>query len=284
MIDCDVFLTNENTLNNLISKNLVITAPMLLSEGLYSNFWHGWTEDYYYMRTDGYKPILYREQVGCFQVPMVHSCVLIDLRTKESDRLTYQPEKLTEYSVPHDDIITLAVSANKSGMPMHICNDLNYGYITVPLEQDEPLQNDYQHLVNTKLEVLNEEGPLPVSPLLAGFTFKPEKDMLGFDKVFMINLLRRPERRKRMLACFEEVGLNVTVFDAVDGKYVWRVWVYFSLGTYFYTFCRNLSKSILQEIDFLPEYVDPYHKRPMTFGEIGCFLSHYYIWKEVNPS
>lgn len=218
MIDCDVFLTNPNTLQDLISKNTAIIAPMLVSVGLYSNFWHGWTEDYYYLRTDGYKPILYREETGCFQVPMVHSCVLINLNTPDSDYLTYRPENVAQYGGPHDDIITFAISANKSSIPMYVCNEVNYGYITVPLEQDEPLENDYQHLVNTKLEVLSEGKPLYVNTVLEKFTVKPEKDTLGFDKIYMINLLRRPERRERMLACFDELGLNVTVFNAVDGK------------------------------------------------------------------
>ncbi|KAL1456412.1 hypothetical protein WDU94_001143 [Cyamophila willieti] len=31
----------------------------------------------------------------------------------------------------------------------------------------------------------------------------------------------------------------------------------------------------------LPGYADPYHKRPMKKGEIGCFLSHYKIWNDV---
>jgi GR25 family glycosyltransferase involved in LPS biosynthesis len=34
----------------------------------------------------------------------------------------------------------------------------------------------------------------------------------------MINLVRRPERRKRMKMCFDELGLLVTIVDAVDGK------------------------------------------------------------------
>lgn len=218
MIDCDVFLTNPNTLHGLISKKAAIVAPMLVSVGLYSNFWHGWTDDYYYMRTEGYKPILYREETGCFHVPMVHSCVLINLKTVDSDRLTYRPEKVAQYGGPHDDIITFAISADKSGIPMYVCNDANYGYITVPLEQDEPLENDHQHLINTKLEVLSEGEPLYANEVLTKFTVKPEKDTLGFDRIYMINLLRRPERRKRMLACFEELGLNATVFNAVDGK------------------------------------------------------------------
>ncbi|XP_025835147.1 glycosyltransferase 25 family member-like isoform X2 [Agrilus planipennis] len=77
----------------------------------------------------------------------------------------------------------------------------------------------------------------------------------------MINLLRRPERRKRMMRCFDELGLEVEILDAVDG--------------------RHLSDDVLEEIKFLPGYADPYHKRPMTLGEIGCFLSHYNIWEEA---
>lgn len=34
-------------------------------------------------------------------------------------------------------------------------------------------------------------------------------------------------------------------------------------------------------ITLFPDYKDPYHKRPMTLGEVGCFLSHYNIWKRI---
>lgn len=39
MIDADVFLTNPATLKDLVGKELEIVAPMLISDGLYSNFW-----------------------------------------------------------------------------------------------------------------------------------------------------------------------------------------------------------------------------------------------------
>ncbi|KAK9732200.1 Glycosyltransferase family 25 (LPS biosynthesis protein) [Popillia japonica] len=42
-----------------------------------------------------------------------------------------------------------------------------------------------------------------------------------------------------------------------------------------------LNETALKHIKFLPNYADPYHKRAMTMGEIGCFLSHYNIWKEI---
>ncbi|KAG8296484.1 hypothetical protein J6590_056043 [Homalodisca vitripennis] len=50
-LDSDVFVTNPRTLHQLISKNHVVTAPMLRSDGLYSNFWCGMTDEFYYLRT-----------------------------------------------------------------------------------------------------------------------------------------------------------------------------------------------------------------------------------------
>ncbi|XP_050499113.1 glycosyltransferase 25 family member [Diabrotica virgifera virgifera] len=261
-LDCDVFLTNPDTLNYLVSKNYTIVAPMLRAEGLYSNFWHGMTDDYYYQRTEEYTPVLRRENQGCFTVPMVHSCVLIDLRRRESEYLTYVPSKIDKFDGPNDDIIAFAISANRSAITLNICNELKFGYIMVPLEQNDQLSVDYEQMTNMKLDVLNEINELYVNDLLKKFVRElPRKDTLGFDKIFMINLLRRPERRKRMKHCFDELGLEVDILDAVDGK--------------------ALNESFLEEIKFMPEFSDPYHKRPMKLGEIGCFMSHLNIWKEI---
>ena len=49
--------------------------------------------------------------------------------------------------------------------------------------------------------------------------------------------------------------------------------------------CRramNISEINAMGIHMLPGYSDPYHGRPLTKGELGCFLSHYKIWKEVR--
>lgn len=162
-IDCDVFFTNMNIVDMLVSKQLPVVAPMLKSDGLYSNFWAGMTEDYYYLRTDEYKPVLNRENIGCFQMPMVHSCVLVDLRKTLSDNLTFVPEKVKNYDGPHDDIITFALSANRSGVPLHVCNDEVYGYVTVPLEQNDVIELDKQLLTNIKMEVLADQEPLPLN-------------------------------------------------------------------------------------------------------------------------
>lgn len=65
-----------------------------------------------------------------------------------------------------------------------------------------------------------ENPALPVSDFLADFVSYSTPDTMGFDDVFMINLVRRPERRKRMIDCFKELGIQATLVNAVDGRYV----------------------------------------------------------------
>ena len=154
MLDADVFLTNPATLSLLISKNETVVAPMVKSDGMYSNFWAGMTPDFYYVRTDRYTPIYNRETIGCHVVPMVHSVLLIDLRKSSSDSLTYNFDNLENYKGPKDDIITFALGANMSGINLHVCNDQIYGYLMVPLESQDSLENDLQQLTNLKLEIL----------------------------------------------------------------------------------------------------------------------------------
>ncbi|XP_071446637.1 glycosyltransferase 25 family member [Hetaerina americana] len=217
-LDCDTFLINNQTLRNLMSKQLTVVAPMLKSDGMYANFWCGMTDDYYYQRTDEYKPILNRERKGCFDVPMVHSSVLIDLRHEASLSLSFKPQNLAGYDGPNDDIIVFAQSVKASGTTLNVCNDEVYGYIMVPLEEQNDIEHDYDQLTNLKMEIMVDQPPLPVSPLLQEFVPRKPKDKMGVDEVYMINLLRRPERRERMNNCFEELGLMATPLDAVDGR------------------------------------------------------------------
>lgn len=115
MLDADVFLTSPDTLIHLIEKNKTAVAPLLKSDGLYSNFWAGMNSNYYYERTERYKPLLDKEEIGCFDVPMIHTAVLLDLNRVKSDALTYKRENIENYDGPKDDIITFAIGAKKSG-------------------------------------------------------------------------------------------------------------------------------------------------------------------------
>lgn len=236
---------------------------MLQSDGLYSNYWCGMSKDYYYERTDEYSTILEREKVGAFPVPMVHSAILIDLNHEESDQLTFERDKISNYDGPLDDIIIFAISAQSSHIPMHVDNSEAFGYIMAPLDPDEDISKDVQQLTNTKLLIINEFSEIPILEYMKKFISFPEADKLSLSKVFMINLWRRIERRVKMENNFRELGLDVEHFPAVDGK--------------------QMDEDYLDEMEikFLPGYMDPYSKRPMTMGEIGCFLSHFFIWERI---
>ena len=96
-------------------------------------------ETFYYKRTDDYKKILHRKQIGCFQVPMIHTAVLINMRMTESDILTYLPDNVDNYPGPQDDIIVFALSATLQSLSLHICNDNYYGVVSLPLEDGQTL-------------------------------------------------------------------------------------------------------------------------------------------------
>ncbi|XP_022122338.2 glycosyltransferase 25 family member [Pieris rapae] len=263
MLDADVLLSEPLTLKLLINKDLAITAPMLISDGAYSNFWCGMDEFYYYKRTEEYRPILKRKEIGCFKVPMVHSAVLINLKSKDSDLLTYVPRNIKDYDGPEDDIIAFAVGARKNGIPMHICNEHIYGFVPVPLEKDND-DDDKEEMLNVKMEALGNEVYLPLDKNLAKYVHYPKTTELNCTQIFMINLERRKKRRDLMNASFVELGIVSKWFKAIDGKSLTK---------------EDIIKKY--NIKLLPNYEDPYHKRPMKAGEIGCFLSHYFIWKKI---
>ena len=163
-LDADVLLTDPTGLSSLVEKNLMVAAPMLSSIGLYSNFWAGMSETFYYERTDDYKKILQRKMVGCHQVPMVHTAVLVDLRQEESDLLTFLPDNIEDYPGPRDDIIVFALSATLRSLPLHVCNDRYYGTLTLPLEDGQDLQHDKEILrsdiyISNVLLYINQSSP-----------------------------------------------------------------------------------------------------------------------------
>ncbi|XP_041736833.1 procollagen galactosyltransferase 1-like [Coregonus clupeaformis] len=260
VVDCDNLLTNPNVLWKLIKENKTIVAPMLESRAAYSNFWCGMTSQGYYKRTPAYIPMRKQVRKGCFAVPMVHSTFLIDLRKESSRQLAFHPPH-PDYSWAFDDIIVFAFSARMADVQMFLCNRETYGYFPVPLRAHNSLTDEADSFLHSLLEV-NVRNPhvLPSEHIPA-----PRKiqDKLGFDEVFMINLKKRPDRRDRMLRTLYEQEIACKVIQAVDGK------------------AMNISEINALGIHMLPGYSDPYHGRPLTKGELGCFLSHYNIWKEI---
>lgn len=78
---------------------------------------------------------------------------------------------------------------------------------------------------------------------------------------FIISL--KPEINRRLSIVNKLKYTNIkkyTIIDAVDGK------------------------TELDKYDFkvMPDWIDPITKRKINVGEIGCFLSHYFIWKYIT--
>ncbi|KAF0304820.1 Glycosyltransferase 25 family member [Amphibalanus amphitrite] len=264
-LDADVILHEAAVLRQLIEMRKPVVAPMLRTHGAYSNFWAGMDDNFYYRRTEEYGQIYGSKKRGCFSVPMVHSCVLVNLLSTRSDGLTFVREKLPAPIGPtSDDVITFALSARQAGMEMHVCNQRDFGQMPIPLRSPEVLGKEWLNIVNIKLEMMVDHPPPPVASVLRPFVpDPPEKTKLGFDHIYMIGLARRPDRRRRMLLAFDELGIDAETVDAVDG--------------------RQLNDSALAELGvaMLRDYRDPINDRRLTFGEIGCFLSHHRVWSDM---
>ncbi|TSS97523.1 Procollagen galactosyltransferase 2 [Bagarius yarrelli] len=257
--DSDNLLTNPKVLSHLIAENHTLVAPMLESRTLYSNFWCGMTPQGYYKRTDSYIPIRNWKRNGCHAVPMIHSTMLLDLRRQASHALAFYPLHQL-YPFILDDILAFSFSARQAGVQMFVCNRQHYGYLPVPLQTQQTLEEEMESFSHTLTEAMLDFTMEPSHHL---HTVSRKKDRMVFDEIYIINLMRRTDRRARMLRTLDVLGIEVTVINAVDGK--------------------ALNSSQLQDlgIEMLPSYQDPYSGRVLTKGEIGCFLSHYNIWKQV---
>ncbi|NXD74951.1 GT253 glycosyltransferase, partial [Halcyon senegalensis] len=282
-MDTDSILTNNQTLKFLMAQNKSVVAPMLDSQTFYSNFWCGITPQGYYRRTADYFPTKNRQRVGCFSVPMVYATFLIDLRKEESSQLAFYPPH-PNYTWAFDDIIVFAYSCQEAGegggwlrwgvwegcgahsshaagAEVYVCNQQRFGYINVPVKAHQTLEDERANFVHLTLEAMVDGPPMQRSRHISLLP-KPLTKM-GFDEIFLINLVRRPDRRQRMLASLRELEIAPRVVDAVDGSTL------------------NSSDIKVLGVDLLPGYYDPFSGRTLTKGEVGCFLSHYNIWKEI---
>ncbi|XP_052823543.1 procollagen galactosyltransferase 1 [Octopus bimaculoides] len=262
LMDADIVIENQDLFSILIQQNKPIISPQLnvSTDSLYSNFWCGINEHGYYQRTPDYEPIVRWHKQGCFEVPMVHSVYFIDMNHVGVKKLSFNKAP-PEYKGPFDDIIQFAFSAKYAGMSMHIINTEFFGHLMVPLESKDTLEDEIEQFLHIKLEMIVIEPRLRPSRFIS---FQPVKSSkLGFDQIYLINLIRRPQRRRKMLMSLRELGIEIFILNAVDGK--------------------TLNDTYLKQLGVkqLPGYADPYHGRQMTMGEIGCFLSHFVIWKDV---
>ncbi|XP_030063805.1 inactive glycosyltransferase 25 family member 3 [Microcaecilia unicolor] len=259
-IDTDSILTNNQTLKLLIAENKSVIAPMLDSQTYYSNFWCGITPQGYYRRTTEYFPTKNRQRKGCFPVPMVHSAFLIDLRKNDSKKLEFYPPH-PSYSWSFDDIVIFAYSCLATEVQVYLCNQQQFGYVNIPARPHHGLEDERLNFLHLLLNTIVDGPPMIPSQYVSMSPKHPDK--MGFGEVFLINLKRRSDRRERMLRSLYEQEISCEVVDAVDGS------------------ALNSSDIKKLGVNLLPGYYDPFSGRTLTKGEVGCFLSHFTVWKEV---
>ena len=119
-----------------------------------------------------------------------------------------------------------------------------------------------EYLLNGPNKTYNK--PLPLSKNIDPILVDNRKTKMGFDEIYVVNLERRADRRETIESTLNDLGLSYKMTEAVDGKKIDP------------KFLKDMGVSVL------PDYKDPYSGRSMTYGEIGCFLSHYNIWKDVS--
>ncbi|XP_023803774.1 procollagen galactosyltransferase 1, partial [Cyanistes caeruleus] len=163
-------------------------------------------------------------------------------------------------SIPDPAIPDPAVPA-APGVQMFVSNREQFGFLPVPLPSRSSLRDEAENFLHVQLEIMVKLPPAEPSPNV----WVPPKvlDKLGFDEVFLINLRRRSDRRARMLRTLRELGIAPKLVEAVDGR------------------ALNSSQVEALGVRMLPGYRDPFHGRPLTHGEIGCFLSHFRVWQEI---
>ena len=90
-------------------------------------------------------------------------------------------------------------------------------------------------------------------------------DLLGSDLIYVINLDRRPDRLSNMKAIFNTLQIQFTRMPAVDGT--------------LHVTSQYLKDQGIRMMEGFSDHISK--SRPLTLGEIGCFMSHYSIWNIV---
>ncbi|XP_066919422.1 procollagen galactosyltransferase 2-like [Clytia hemisphaerica] len=271
-IDTDNFLTDPEILQHLIKERRTVIAPLLRAthpkETLYSNFWGETDKNGYYKRSENYPLILSQTTKGTFRVPMIHSAILIHLRDSNTDDIQLSPVPAS-YKGMIDDLLIFAFVIQKiAKLKFHICNKYTFGFMLVPSDAKLSLNDRRLQFTDAFVRKISEaHGEEIVRSPNIPHRF-PKPTFAEFEEIFVINLKRRKNRFLHMRNSMRELGLKWTHFEAVDGN--------------------NLNKEWMEDLGVKPltDYKDPtfnssYVFRPITRGDVGCFLSHYYVWQEM---
>jgi collagen beta-1,O-galactosyltransferase len=257
-----IFLEPAKLLSILISKDKPLMTPLLRStKDMYTSTFY--LNDRQVSGYDAYNDIYQRKKLGCFLVNGGIKDFYFFNFNYPKIRNVFLNNQLQQYQ-------SVDAIARENSIPTYVCNRELFGY--VPAQFLEAV-NDESVIYDLYIHMLIEHqlnGPsqtyLPAisRTSLVNIPISKVKTKFGLDEIYVINLVRRSDRRERLQSTFDILNISVRFFDAIDGKY-----------TIDQTYLERLN------VRLLPDYEDPYNQRPMNYGELGCFFSHYFIWEDM---
>lgn len=128
VIDCDNFIIPK-TLESILSVNLPIVAPLLLSNCRYSNYHSGIDVNGYNIDTPTYDYFVNREIRGLIEMPVVHCTYLV--------RYEYLPEMSYDDNSYRYEYVIFSDVARKKGIPQYLDTREEYGRLTLGETKDD---------------------------------------------------------------------------------------------------------------------------------------------------
>uniref|UniRef100_A0A0R3RHK0 Glycosyltransferase 25 family member n=1 Tax=Elaeophora elaphi TaxID=1147741 RepID=A0A0R3RHK0_9BILA len=247
----DHLLTDHRILQTLMRKKKLTIAPLLFAP---------YGDPPTVFVSEDYNN---RREIATVEVKVVPEPLLIDLAHSDSSFLTFSSENLYGYS-KNDSEEPSAVfenSASRMNIPFYVDNEYFYGYFFNHSLRSLGFQR--KALRYLLADWIADSGLMPIVHSSFLKVTYPKASLFDVDKIYVINLERRNDRKAKMMELLKLMGYEYTWWKATDGHHL-------------------DSEHLYKEIKFLPGYEDPYYKRPMKKGEVGCFLSHYRIWQEVD--
>ncbi|VDK77176.1 unnamed protein product [Onchocerca ochengi] len=247
----DHLLTDHRILQTLMRKKKLAIAPLLFAP---------FGDPPTVFISEDYNN---RKEISTVEVKMIPEPLLLDLAHSDSSFLTFSSDNLYGYSENDSDEpnAVLENSASRMNISFFLDNEYFYGYFF-----NHSLRSlDFQRKALRYLlaDWVANSGLMPIVHSSFLTVTYPRPSLFDVDKIYLINLERRNERKLKMMELLKLMGFEYTWWKATDGQHL------------------DLEP-LYSEVKFLPGYEDPYYKRPMKAGEIGCFLSHYRIWQEVD--
>ena len=258
LIDCNCFLIEQRILQSLIAANRTVIAPLIVSK--FGNNSNLIVDD----DDDDYSNIINLSKRGTFRVSTLSTnTIFIQLSHPDAAYLTFNPDNISFYSGDasvDDDRSVFAASAHNMNIELYINNEHNYGYL-LDSNSAYDLNDERESMRHLAVNLIADDTPLLYSPNTP--PPHPTRSRFGFDHIYVISMRRRPERLEKLDAMLRLLGIDYTWWPAIDG--------------------RTLTMDELNRrgVRMLDNYRDPYHRRSLKMGEIGCFLSHHSVWRDV---